>query len=161
MIINFKIFETISSGNGEYLYRIYPKGDINNVLKRGLLSYSPGEMPGTIEDNPEDERWGNQDLDDLQTYRIYFTSEIWPLENKDRFRLRVHKSVIEDKIIPDENFDNDYFIDTGTRWDIVLEPREFDIEIGGRWQRADTVDPIMINTWIKNYYRDAGFYGNE
>lgn len=156
----FKLYlETIAhTRSGKYFYRVHPKGDIINILKSGLYSISPANMPGSFVDRPDLGRWPDQEIEDPQTSRLYVADSKWSIEwNQDRFRIRIPAELIEDKLERDHL--GDYYLDTGESEELILKPNQFDIYIGGRWTRADLVDPIMKKYWHKKYYQPAGHYG--
>jgi len=144
--------------SGKYYYRIHSKGDIFSVLRSGLWSYSPGEMPGSFVDHPEIERWPDQDQDDPQTYRFYVANSEWDIKD-DRFRIRIPAEYIEDKLVRDHL--GDYYIDTGESSDLIVSPNQFEIDLGqGQWVRGDKISGISRRVWEK-YKKPIGYYGNR
>ena len=146
--------------SGEYYYRVHPKGDISSALRNGLWSYSPGEGPGSYVDHPEFERWPGQDIDDQQTYRFYVADSEWEI-GFDRFRIRIPVEFVENLLVEDEL--GDYYIDTGSESRQILEPNQFEIDIGkGRWVRADMLtDKTMPRVWERMYKKPPGYFGNK
>ena len=154
-----KEYETAHNIENKYYYRVHPKGDIRNVLKDGLYSYSPAEFPSSYIDKPEEEKWPDQEFDDRQTYRFYIATNEWELA-KDRIRIRIPKQNLDVFDLQKDSL-GDYYIDTGNKSKKILEPNQYDIQIGDKWIRADMVDPVMIRSWYKAHYKPTGYYKNK
>ena len=150
-----EFFENITAHNTikKYYYRVHPRGQIHNILHSGLDSYSPAKMPGSFIDRPDVERWPDQEPEDPQTYRFYVADSIWSQSN-DRINIRIPAEYIEDHLERDSL--GDYYIDTGDNSEKIVKPNQFDILVGGRWVRADMVDPVMAKTWNRMYYQKPG-----
>jgi len=153
--------------NGIYLYRIHPRGDIEQLLRHGLWSYNPGQTPGGYVDRPDLERWPGQDVEEPQTCRLYFATTQWNLKDTpDRFRLRVPVQHIEVEQADDLTTDDfgDYYVDTGARKRQVVAPDHIDIFYRGRWipalKLSEQLKPESLARW-KRHYKGPGFYGNR
>lgn len=145
--------------SGRYYYRVHPKAKIHEVLTGGLWSYSPGDHPGAYSDRPEMERWPDQEPEDAQSYRFYVAKNEWETSG-DRFRIRIPAEYIEDRLVKDHL--GDYYIDTGSDSEQILEPWQYDVDIGaGQWRRADMVgSKTMGSKWREMYAKPPGFYNN-
>jgi hypothetical protein len=161
---------TAHNPSGEYMYRVHPKGDIHRVLKDGLYSYSPADGPGAPVDFPEYDRWPGQDVEtDPQTSRLYLADKQWDIDTweqedsrwHDRFRIRIPKHHVEGRMEPDDQMgDGDHFIDTGEGNEQLLEPHQYDIDMGrGQWVRGDHAQDIMAKSWHHLYHKGPGSMG--
>jgi len=149
---------------GSYYYRYHPKGDMRALLRQGLYTAHPGDMPGSFVDIPREEnRWADQDPDEEGTYRFYVTTEANWLDDaslaRSRVAVRIPAHFLDDRLQQCGAFPNDRYVDTGDYEERVLEPSQYDILIGGRWQRADTVPEDMLDYWTHQYYEKPGYYG--
>ena len=157
-----RITAAVTTRGDRYYYRVHPKGEIGDVLVSGLGSYSPGQMPGSYADYPDLDRWADQDYTlDPQTHRLYVADTEWENLAPDRFRVRIPSHHLESYDLRKDHL-GDYYIDTGEDPETLLQPHQFDIDLGGgQWVRADRVDPIMVRSWEHLHHKPPGYYGNR
>jgi len=124
-------------GKIEYLYRYHPKGDLDNVIRRGLEPYTQEQMIERAVRSGDADKWGwdeesrtfQEDPDRADLPRIFFTPEQWKVD-KDRVQLRIKKSAIKHDLILDENLPPDVYMEGE---DVGVPTEDIEIKVGKEW----------------------------
>lgn len=157
----YKLAKYITTNYSKYLYRVEPKGNIWNVIRSGLYTYHPSQMPGSFIDDPDVNTWPDQEHGE-GSYRLYFAHDMWDLD-PNRFRIRVPYDLVANRLESDAP---DFYIDTGNSSEQIVTPSQLDIDMGqDQWIRGDYAQDILgkkqLNLWENMYKQDAGHYKNR
>ena len=143
-----KVEAPTGEGKVEYLYRYHPKGDLENVIRRGLEPYTQEQMIERAVRSGDADKWGwdeesrtfQEDPDRADLPRIFFTPDKDWVVDKDRVQLRIRKGAIKHDLIPDENLPPDVYMEGE---DVGVPPEDIEIKVGKNWIPLNQYEPKL------------------